>query len=89
MRSSASKLRQGMSRHPSNTVQIAIRVPPEWLAEADAVAQFISRPGFPATRTDAFRAGIAKGFEAFKAEAEAAQETATTKGAKPARKPVK
>ena len=51
-------------RPPSDTVQIAIRVPRDWLARADDVAQRISRPGVTMSRTDAFRAAIAVGFDA-------------------------
>ena len=57
-----------MPRPPSDAVQIAIRVPKPWLAEADVVAKLISRPGFEASRTDAFRAAIARGFEILRAE---------------------
>lgn len=58
-----------MPRPPSDSVQIAIRVPKAWLAQADRVAAQISRPGFQASRTDGFRAAVARGFEAFEAEA--------------------
>jgi hypothetical protein len=57
-----------MPRPPSDAVQIAIRVPKAWLAQADDVAKLISRPGFEASRTDAFRAAMARGLEAFLAE---------------------
>ena len=50
-------------RPPSDTVQIAIRVPREWLTRADEIAKVISRPGVTMSRTDAFRAAIAAGFE--------------------------
>lgn len=59
---------EAMPRPPSNSVQIAIRVPAEWLTEADAIAKLISRPGFQASRTDAFRAAVARGFEVIKEE---------------------
>jgi len=52
-----------MPRPPSDTVQIAIRVPREWLATADELAKQISRPGVTMSRTDAFRAAIAAGFD--------------------------
>lgn len=58
-----------MPRPPSNAIQIAIRVPQEWIAEADEVAKIISSPGFQASRTDAFRAAIARGFEVIKQDA--------------------
>ena len=58
-------------RPPSDAVQIALRVPKPWLSEADEIAKAISRPGFEASRTDAFRAAIARGFEVLRAEAKA------------------
>jgi hypothetical protein len=51
-------------RPPSDTVQIAIRVPRAWLAQADELATRLSRPGVTMSRTDAFRAAIASGFDA-------------------------
>ena len=62
-----------MPRPPSDAVQIAIRVPKDWLKDADEIAALISRPGFPASRTDGFRAAIARGFEAMRADATAAE----------------
>jgi hypothetical protein len=56
----------------SETVQIGLRIPAEWLGEADAIAKSLSRPGLVVTRTDAFRAAIAKGLEALTAERKAA-----------------
>jgi hypothetical protein len=70
MRSSAAEVEPGdMPRPPSNSIQVAIRIPKPWLKEADEIAKLISRPGFEASRTDAIRAAIAKGFEALRAEA--------------------
>jgi len=60
-----------MPRPPSNSVQIAIRVPAEWLTEADEIAKLVSRPGLEASRTDAFRAAIARGFQAIREESAA------------------
>lgn len=58
----------GMPRPPSDTVQVAIRIPADWLGEADRLAALISRPGFVASRTDALRAAMARGFESLRAE---------------------
>lgn len=44
-------------------VQIAIRIPREWLDLADEVARSMSRPGWEATRTDAIRAAIIEGLK--------------------------
>ena len=65
-------------RPPSDTVQIAIRVPRDWMAKADELAANISRPGVTMSRTDAFRAAIAAGFEALALE--------SSKPSKPTRK---
>jgi hypothetical protein len=54
----------GVPRPPSDTVQIAIRVPRDWMERADDLAKRISRPGVIMSRTDAFRAAIAAGFDA-------------------------
>jgi hypothetical protein len=58
-------------RPPSDTVQIAIRVPRAWLETADELAKRISRPGVTMSRTDAFRAAIAAGFDALADEPKA------------------
>lgn len=50
-----------MPRPPSDAVQIALRIPKDWMAQADELAKLLERPGLPVTRTDAFRAAIARG----------------------------
>ena len=57
-----------MPRPPSDAVQIAIRVPQEWLARADKLIPSVARPGVQATRTDVFRAAIASGLSALEAD---------------------
>lgn len=52
----------------ADTAQITFRVPSEWLQEADDLAKALSRPGMEVERTGAFRAAIAKGFEALRVE---------------------
>lgn len=47
------------------TVQLAFRIPEEWLYQADRVAEFLVRPGLEITRTDAMRIALARGLEAF------------------------
>ncbi len=71
MSEDATDVETGVPRPPSDAVQIALRLPKPWLAEADEIAALISRPGFEASRTDAFRAAIARGFEVLRAEAKA------------------
>lgn len=91
MRSAAVVEPQEMPRPPSDSVQIAIRVPKEWLSQADHVAALISRPGFQASRTDAFRAAIARGFDALRAEAfaVAAEAPPPAPSSRPRTKPAK
>lgn len=45
------------------TIQISIRVPPEWLETAEKLAVELSRPGLEVSRTEAFRAALAFGLE--------------------------
>jgi hypothetical protein len=73
-----------MSRHSSNNTQLTLRVPGDWQALADELATLMSRPGVPMSRSDAYRAAIARGLEVLRAEY-----SAETKGAAPARKPAK
>lgn len=57
-----------MPRPKSSAVQIALRLPSEWLAEADQIAKLMSRPGVTVTRSDALRAAVAKGLETLRVE---------------------
>jgi hypothetical protein len=58
-----------MPRPPSeNTTQIALRIPDDWIARADALIPWITRPGISATRTDVLRAAIARGLDALEAD---------------------
>lgn len=45
------------------TVQITLRVPKSWLADADKLASWNAKPGMQVTRTDAFRMAIGCGLE--------------------------
>ena len=60
-----------MPRPDRGYKQIVIRVPAPLIKEAEEVARILSRPelGFEATRSDAFRVAIQRGFAAIKAEA--------------------
>lgn len=71
MRTASAVVQEGVPRPPSDSIQIAIRIPKGWLEDAEEIARLISRPGFEASKTDAFRAAIAKGFEALRAESKA------------------
>jgi len=51
-------------RPPKDTEQVTFRVPREWLTKADALAAKLAPVGV-LSRTDALRAAIAKGFEAY------------------------
>lgn len=46
-----------------STAQITLRIPREWLAEADALAKLFSRDGAPVTQSAAFKAAIARGLK--------------------------
>lgn len=60
-----------MPRPDRGYKQVVIRVPEPLIKEAEEIARIISRPevGFEATRSDAFRVAIQRGFAAIKAEA--------------------
>lgn len=58
----------GMKQRKKEPVQIGIRVPPEWLDDAERLAAALSRPGLEVTRTEAFRAALARGLESLLAE---------------------
>ena len=60
-----------MKQRKKDPVQIAIRVPPEWLEDAARLANQLSRPGLEITRTEAFRAAMARGLESLLAETSA------------------
>ena len=53
-----------MGRPSKDSVQVAIRVPREWLTKAAALAAQLA-PGGVLSRTAALRVAIAKGFEAY------------------------
>lgn len=57
-----------MPRPPSSAIQIALRIPAEWLEEVDRLTTKLVRPGMSSTRSDVLRAAIAKGLEVFRAE---------------------
>lgn len=62
-----------MPRPSRDYEQISLRIPTAWLKDAEEIAKLISRPGIEATRADALRHAIARGFEVLKAEAKAAK----------------
>jgi len=58
-----------MPRPPSqNAVQISIRVPPEWLQRADAIAAKMARPGLEMTRADVLRMALVQGLDSVERE---------------------
>ena len=70
---------KGMKQRKREPVQIGIRVPPEWIDDAERLAAALSRPGLGVTRTEAFRAALARGLEAMLAEVNEAEAKAKTK----------
>lgn len=61
---------KGVPRPKSSAVQIAIRIPPEWIVEAEALSKLMSQPGVTVTRSDALRVAISKGLRVLRAELE-------------------
>lgn len=51
-------------------MQIALRVPAEWLTEADALVEKLALPGLEQTRSDILRRAIAEGLAVLREEAE-------------------
>lgn len=51
-------------------MQIALRVPVEWLEEADALAERLAVRGLEQTRTDILRRAIAEGLAVLQLEAQ-------------------
>lgn len=64
-----------MPRPDRGYKQVVIRIPEAMVKEAEEIARLISRPevGFQATKSDAFRVAIQRGFVAIKEEAKAAK----------------
>jgi predicted transcriptional regulator len=52
----------------SKPLQISVRIPQEWLDRLDQVARAMSRPGTEASRAEAIRFLVARGFEAAEKE---------------------
>lgn len=44
------------------TTQVSFKIPTEWLARADGIADRLSRDAPPVSRTDALRLAISRGF---------------------------
>ena len=60
---------QPMPKPPSSNVMLAIRVPAEWIAEADDLVRVLSTPGLQLSRTDIFRQAIETGLGKLRAKA--------------------
>lgn len=62
-----------MPRPDRGYQQIALRVPTAFIKEADECAKLLSRPdiGYAATKADAYRVAMERGFAAIRAEAKA------------------
>lgn len=69
MRAVKKAVQEDVPRPRTDTTQVTFRIPKQWLIEADECADLLSVPGMRASRTDAFRAAMARGFAAIKAEA--------------------
>jgi len=62
---------------PSDMSQVTFRLPVALALEAEEVADLISYPGKRASRTDAFREAIKRGFEVLRAEGKVSAPTPT------------
>jgi hypothetical protein len=62
------RMKKTVRSSSTGTVQITIRIPKEWLPQADGLAKKLSRPGIPTNQADAFRAAIATGFGVLEAQ---------------------
>lgn len=51
-----------------NTGVVNLKLPPEWLDEAQDLARDLSKPGVELTRADALRLAIRRGIDALRAE---------------------
>lgn len=49
-------------------VQTAVRVPESWLVRLDRLAEKMSRPGMPVTRTEVLRLAMYRGIEGLERE---------------------
>jgi len=65
-----------------NTAQLAVRIPDAWLPRLDALIPWLAKPGVSATRTDAIRAVMSRGLDAFEEE-RALESKAPSLGSKP------
>lgn len=52
----------------ADTTQVSVRIKPEWVSVADAIAAKLSRPGLDLARADAYRLAMARGFEELRRE---------------------
>lgn len=48
-------------KQEENQIQTAVRLPESWLQRLDKLAEGMSRPGVPATRTGALRSALYRG----------------------------
>ncbi|MFI5299165.1 MAG: hypothetical protein ACHREM_13800 [Polyangiales bacterium] len=71
------------------TIQVAIRVSPEWVEIADRLAIELSQPGLPVSRADAVRVLLAKGIEVHLRGARVADARPTRLPATRTKKPAK
>jgi hypothetical protein len=57
-----------MARTTEKTRQTAVRLPEDWFARLDVIAEKLARPGIPVSQADAIRAAMARGLDALEAE---------------------
>lgn len=57
-----------MGEEEDGSIQVAVRVPKVWLPRLDRIAAALSRDGLTVLRSQAHRAALARGLNAFEAE---------------------
>lgn len=85
MSSAAAEVRHAEMPRGAPTIQVGIRISPEWVEIADKLAAELSQPGLPVSRADAVRVLLAKGIEAHLRGASPAAEPPKTATKKPTR----
>lgn len=59
---------RGMARTTEKTRQTAVRLPEDWFARLDTIAERLSQPGIEVSQAGAIRAALARGLDALETE---------------------
>jgi len=69
-----------LRREAQDSVQVALRLPAEWVARLDALARALSVPGLAVSSSDAMRVAMARGMAELEAERGLVDKPKPTKG---------